>query len=548
MRKRSSASRVTVKSHSIPPLVQHRRVRDAPTARATSLSHSRWRNAAAPAPAHLDLGEGRLVEQRRRLPAREVLGPDGGRPEPARPPTRPKRLVAVGRVRLEPVGALPARLLAARRPELLQPRVRRGEAQRPAGQSLLARVLHVVVGRVDLGRSAPACTRGCVVATEPPRVHLPHVERRHALDDPLGDELPHARPHPRARARRIPAATQKPRTSLGPRMNSPSGVNASGPLISRTTSVSARLGTRTSAFSMSASKRGPVLRQQLAVEVRWDAVEPPGRRFRSYPPALARPTRRGSRRATMGLAWSAGPGERPRDLRDQVLVRHRDDRDVHARQPPDLAGEHAPCVDDDLGLDRTLVRLDAGHPAPLDLDPGDARLRCRSPRRRVSRPPRAQMSAGWDRCSRPSAGTRRRERRRWTSAGTAPAPRAARSGRAGGRTSSPSRPVAPAPPSAPGTRPGGAIRPRATGGQPDLVARASGRGRRSASSSWSARATRGAGRRARRVEGRSAGQLGPLDQHHFAPAQPGQPVANAAAAHAAADDNNTRARPHRANL
>ena len=53
-----------------------------------------------------------------------------------------------------------------------------------------------------------------------------------------------------------PAATQKPRTSVGPRMNSPSGVNASGPLISRTTSISSSEGTRRMAFSNNGSKRG----------------------------------------------------------------------------------------------------------------------------------------------------------------------------------------------------------------------------------------------------------------------------------------------------
>ena len=53
-----------------------------------------------------------------------------------------------------------------------------------------------------------------------------------------------------------PAATQKPRTSEGPRMNSPSGVNASGPLISFTTSISSSDGTRTSALCISSSNRG----------------------------------------------------------------------------------------------------------------------------------------------------------------------------------------------------------------------------------------------------------------------------------------------------
>ena len=52
-----------------------------------------------------------------------------------------------------------------------------------------------------------------------------------------------------------PAATQNPRTSLGPRMNSPSGVNASGPLTRRTTSASFKDGVRTIALVMSGSKR-----------------------------------------------------------------------------------------------------------------------------------------------------------------------------------------------------------------------------------------------------------------------------------------------------
>ena len=63
-------------------------------------------------------------------------------------------------------------------------------------------------------------------------------------------------PAPASPCAQKPAATQKPRTSEGPRMNSPSGVNASGPLIRRITSASPSSGTRTSAFSISSSKRG----------------------------------------------------------------------------------------------------------------------------------------------------------------------------------------------------------------------------------------------------------------------------------------------------
>ena len=53
-----------------------------------------------------------------------------------------------------------------------------------------------------------------------------------------------------------PAATQKPRTSLSPRMNSLSGVKPSGPLMTRLTPASAMVGTRRMAPSMIGSKRG----------------------------------------------------------------------------------------------------------------------------------------------------------------------------------------------------------------------------------------------------------------------------------------------------
>ena len=52
-----------------------------------------------------------------------------------------------------------------------------------------------------------------------------------------------------------PAATQNPATALSPRMNSPSGVKASGPLINVTISASASSGTREIAASKSGAKR-----------------------------------------------------------------------------------------------------------------------------------------------------------------------------------------------------------------------------------------------------------------------------------------------------
>ena len=53
-----------------------------------------------------------------------------------------------------------------------------------------------------------------------------------------------------------PAATKKPRTSLSPRMNSLSGVNASGPLIIRLMPASPMAGTRRTAPAMISSNRG----------------------------------------------------------------------------------------------------------------------------------------------------------------------------------------------------------------------------------------------------------------------------------------------------
>ena len=52
-----------------------------------------------------------------------------------------------------------------------------------------------------------------------------------------------------------PAATKRPRTAVSPRQNSPSGVKASGPLISLVTLTSSIAGTRRREFSTISSKR-----------------------------------------------------------------------------------------------------------------------------------------------------------------------------------------------------------------------------------------------------------------------------------------------------
>src|SRR5205807_3843354 len=113
-------------------------------------------------------------------------------PEATSPAAGAQRLVAAGGVRLEPVRALPARLLAPGRAQLLEPLVGGRDAERAPGLALVPWVLDVVVGRVDLGRPAERVVAARVMASEAAGVHLPDVEARNALDEPLGDEFRHS--------------------------------------------------------------------------------------------------------------------------------------------------------------------------------------------------------------------------------------------------------------------------------------------------------------------------------------------------------------------
>ena len=124
----------------------------------------------------------------------------------------------------------------------------------------------------------------------------------------------------------------------------------------------------------------PVRVEQAMVEVARDAIERPGRRValvaaHAQPADLlaevAQPIRVAHRREGRRHALDG--------VREQVLVRHRDDRDGDAGQRADLRRVHAAGVDDDVGRDRfaaAVLRLDvdAGHPAAIDPDPDDARV------------------------------------------------------------------------------------------------------------------------------------------------------------------------------
>src|SRR5438128_11187409 len=91
-----------------------------------------------------------------------------------------------GGIRRKPVRSLPSRLLAEAFAKLLQPRVGGGEAQWPARLTLLVRVVDVVVRRVHLDGSGARVPLAPILTAEPTQVHLPQVEARLAIDDPLG--------------------------------------------------------------------------------------------------------------------------------------------------------------------------------------------------------------------------------------------------------------------------------------------------------------------------------------------------------------------------
>jgi hypothetical protein len=145
---------------------------------------------------------------------------------------------------------------------------------------------------------------------------------------------------------------------------------------------------------------GHVGAQQLAVEVGRDPVETPRRRF-SLVAAHAQATdllAEVDEVVRVAQLRQAGVDALDR-LGEQVLVRHRDERDGHAGQSADLGREHPARVDHDVGADlvalaglldghardATAVRADRHDPRPRpDADTSRARpggQRVRQPRR-----------------------------------------------------------------------------------------------------------------------------------------------------------------------
>ena len=193
--------------------VQHLRVGDRPGRLADVVRTQVLQELESARTLDFELGEGALVEEAGALTGRACLGRDRRRPVLARPATRAQRLIAVLRVRLEPVGPLPARLLAEARAQLGQAAVGRREPQRTPRLPLEVGVLDVVVGGVDLGGALQGVALAAVLAAEAADVHVPEVEAGLTLDDPLCQLPAHpARPLP-GRGRRT---RRRPRTRARP--------------------------------------------------------------------------------------------------------------------------------------------------------------------------------------------------------------------------------------------------------------------------------------------------------------------------------------------
>ena len=254
-----------------------------PTGRSMSLAHIRPRNAVAPGPLDLELGERR---SRRTAPAAcrvaSASAPIAGDQCIARPAARPERLVAGGGVRARTSSGAPSP--TSRRttaPSAASMLVRRRDPQRAAGLALLVRVVDVVVGRVVLVDPRERVAPASGTPAEAADVHLPQVELGLAVDDPAR----HLPADPARAGDAVRARTRQRRRSRGPRdsprMNSLSGVNASGPLMIRLTPASSHRRDAADGAGHDRVEARHVGREEPAVEVGRDAVEAPRRGSRS---------------------------------------------------------------------------------------------------------------------------------------------------------------------------------------------------------------------------------------------------------------------------
>ncbi len=333
--------------------------------------------------AHLDLRERRLVEHHDALAGRAVLGHDRRRPVPSGPAVRAPLLVGLDGVRVVVVHALPAGLLAERRPVRGVPGVRRRRAQRPAGSPLVRRVADVVVALVVLDRSRERVRRRAVRLAEPAYVHVPQVHRRRALEHPLGHDLADA-----ARTSDAVGAEagrdEEPGDVGRPEAELVVGGERLRPVDERA-DADVRDGRHAHRGVLADLHEAVVIgREQAAVEVGGDPVV--RRRGRGPRQRLALVAAHDEAVDLLAVVDEQVRVAQRRQRRlavlehrlgHDVLVAHRHDRHAYADHARDLGGEHAAAVDDELALDVALVGADAGDAATQALALGvDAEHPC----------------------------------------------------------------------------------------------------------------------------------------------------------------------------
>ena len=329
-------------------------------------------------------------------------------------------------------------------------------------------------------------------------------------------------------------------------MNSPSGVNASGPLKSLLTSAVSIAGTRRSSSGAISSNRSQSSGSSCASKPSGTPSSAHGRRVALVAAHDQAADLGAEVDEVVGVAQRRQRLERRVErLGDQVLVRERDDRHVDADHAPDLGRVHAAGVDHDLGPDRALVGDDRVHAAVLELDRRPRACAARSRRRAAARRRPARRSAGSGRGSRRAAGNAAASTPSVDISGNSSCASAGRRrSRSAGRRSSPSRPGAGSPRTGPATTPAAGRRARASRdpcrslGQ--LGVEADGVLHHLRQADGRAQLADQAGR----VPRRAVGQVVLLDQHDVRPAQLGEVVEDAAAADAAADDNSSGLRAH----
>src|SRR3954451_10050441 len=294
----------------------------------------------------------------------------------AGPASRSKGIVAVGLVRLEPVRTLPAGLLPERGAELLEERVGRRHPQWATGLAFLVGIMDVVVRRVVLDGPSERVPLASVCRPESADVHLPQVELGLAVDDPRRDLATDAARPGDAVGRETGRDEEAPDLRL-----------AQDELVIRREAfwavddpVHAGVGHRGDAPDGALHDRLEPLhvrRQELAVEVRRDAVQRPWRGVALVAAHAQAADLLAEVDEVVGVAELREARIDAVDrLGEEVLVRHRDDRDGDADEAPDLRGEHAPCIHDDLRADlltlAVLLDRHAGDAAAVSADRDDA--------------------------------------------------------------------------------------------------------------------------------------------------------------------------------